>query len=60
MTIKPELLKRAGRDVAAGAIYTGLERLEQKGFVESRLGYPTPERGGWPKRYYQLTDAPRR
>jgi PadR family transcriptional regulator, regulatory protein PadR len=55
VTIRQELLDRAGKEVAIGAIYTGLDRLEQKGFVESRFGDPTPERGGRAKRYYQVT-----
>ncbi len=57
LTIRQELLKRAHKDVAVGAIYTGLERLECKGFVESWLGEPTAERGGRAKRYYRVTAA---
>ena len=53
--IRRELLTRAKKDVAIGAIYTGLERLERKGFVESWLGEPTSARGGRAKRYYRLT-----
>ena len=55
VTIRRELLERAHKDVAIGAIYTGLERLERKDFIVSRLGEPTQERGGRAKRYYQLT-----
>lgn len=57
--IRRELIERAGKDVAVGAIYTGLERLERKGFVESWLGEPTPERGGRAKRFYRVTGAGR-
>jgi PadR family transcriptional regulator PadR len=55
VTIRRELFTRAHKDVAIGAIYTGLERLERKGFVESWLGEPTRERGGRAKRYYRVT-----
>lgn len=55
--IRQELLDRAGKDVAIGAIYTGLDRLEQKGFVKSWTGEPTPERGGRAKKFYRLTAA---
>lgn len=55
VTIRQELLDKAGKDVAVGAIYTGLERLARKGYVQSRLGDPTPERGGRAKRFYRLT-----
>ena len=54
-SIRRELLERADKDVAVGAIYTGLERLERKGFVESWLGEPTAERGGRAKRFYRVT-----
>jgi PadR family transcriptional regulator PadR len=55
VAIRQELLHQAKKDVAIGAIYTGLDRLEQKGFVRSRSGEPTPERGGRAKKFYRLT-----
>jgi len=55
VTIRHELLTKAKKDVAIGAIYTGLERLERKGFVRSWLGEPTSARGGRPKRFYRVT-----
>ena len=53
--ISKELLILAGREVALGSIYAALERLEEKGFVSSLLGEPTPERGGRAKRYFKVT-----
>ena len=55
--ISKELLNLAGREVALGSIYAALDRIEQKGFVTSVLGDPTPERGGRAKRYFQVTPA---
>lgn len=55
VTIRGELAERAGREVAPGALYTTLDRLEDKGMVESRLGDPTAERGGRARRYYSVT-----
>jgi DNA-binding PadR family transcriptional regulator len=55
VSVRSELKEQAGKDVAVGAIYTGLDRLEQKGFVESWTGDPTPERGGRAKRFYRAT-----
>jgi PadR family transcriptional regulator PadR len=55
VSIRLELLDRAGKDIAIGAIYTGMDRLEQKGFVRSWTGEPTPERGGKAKRFYCIT-----
>ena len=49
------LASAAGRRVARGAIYTALERLEQKGCLRSSLGDPLPERGGRPRRYFRVT-----
>jgi PadR family transcriptional regulator PadR len=55
VAIRRELIDRAEKDVAIGAIYTGLDRLEQKGFVKSWSGEPTPERGGRAKKFYRVT-----
>ena len=55
VTIRQTLLEQAEKDVAVGAIYTGLDRLEQKGFVRSWNGEPTPERGGRAKKFYGVT-----
>lgn len=57
VTIRQEIESRTGRDVAVGAIYTSLQRLEAKGYVKSTLGDPTPERGGRSKRYFTLRAA---
>jgi DNA-binding PadR family transcriptional regulator len=54
MTIRRELAEHTGRDIAVGAIYTALARLETRGYVRSRLGDPTPERGGRAKRFYRV------
>jgi len=53
--ISKELLILAGREVALGSIYAALDRLQQKSFVTSLLGDPTPERGGRAKRYFRVT-----
>ena len=45
-TIQKEIEDRAGRSASVGALYTVLGRLEEKGYVSSRLSDPTPERGG--------------
>lgn len=59
-TVRRELIQCANKDVAVGAIYTGLDRLEGKGFVESWVGEPTAKRGGRGKRLYRVTSAGRR
>ena len=54
VTVRQEIARRTGRDIAAGAIYTALERLEARGYVHSWMGEPTPQRGGKRKKYYEL------
>lgn len=43
------------RRVSMGAVYAALGRLADKGFVRSSMGEPTAERGGKPKRLFQVT-----
>lgn len=57
MVIRTEIEEHTGRGVSPGALYTTLDRMEDKGLVSSRLGDPTPERGGRAKRYYKLSNA---
>jgi DNA-binding PadR family transcriptional regulator len=53
--VRALLEERTGRVVARGALYTALERLESKGYVRSRMGDPTDDRGGKPRRYFKVT-----
>ena len=57
VSIAAELQERFGKSVSFGAVYATVDRLEKKRFVSSRLGDPTPERGGKPKRFYRI-EAP--
>jgi DNA-binding PadR family transcriptional regulator len=54
MTVRQEIESRTGRNISIGAVYATLERLESKGYVSSRTGEPTAERGGRAKRHFQL------
>lgn len=44
-----------GRTCSLGALYTTLDRLETKGFVETWLSAPTQQRGGRSKRMVLVT-----
>jgi len=55
VTVRQEIETRTGREVSIGAIYATLDRLEDKGYVTSYLGDPTPERGGRSKRFFRIT-----
>ena len=60
VTIREAIEDRTGRPVSPGALYTALDRLEKRGLVASRLGEPTPHRGGKRKRLYTLQPAGQR
>jgi DNA-binding PadR family transcriptional regulator len=59
-TIRRDIEARTGRDLAISAVYVTLGRLEAKGLVRSRVGDPTPQRGGRRRRHYALLPAGRR
>ena len=55
VTISREIEGQTGREVLLASVYAALGRLGEKGFVSSRLGNPTGERGGRAKRYFRVT-----
>ena len=57
VTIRAEIAACTDREPAPGALYTTLDRLQDKGLVTSRLGDPTPQRGGRAKRFFTVTAA---
>jgi DNA-binding PadR family transcriptional regulator len=57
--VHDEIASRARRSVSLAAVYKTLERLEAKGYVSSRIGEPTAERGGRRRKYFAL-EAPGR
>jgi PadR family transcriptional regulator PadR len=56
-SVSLEIEQQSGRAVSVSAVHTTLDRLEEKGFVRSRLGEPTPQRGGKRKRHYEVSPA---
>jgi len=55
--IRQEIHARSGRDVSINAVYTTLDRLEAKGLLRSRIGDPTPQRGGRRRKFYALSPS---
>lgn len=53
--VRRAVSERLDRDCAVGAVYTTLQRLEDKGFVDSWVSDPTPVRGGRAKRCFAVT-----
>jgi DNA-binding PadR family transcriptional regulator len=57
VSIAKEIERRTGRSVRRANVFTALSRLEDKGFVSTRLGDSRPERGGRPPRLVTVTRA---
>ena len=57
VAIAEELEKATGHTISTGAVHAALQRLENKGLVNSHLGEATQERGGRRKRLFTLTPA---
>ncbi|MBV8847291.1 MAG: PadR family transcriptional regulator [Bryobacterales bacterium] len=55
VTIRSEIAVCTGREPSPGALYTTLDRLEDKGLLKSRVGDPSPRRGGRAKRYFAVS-----
>lgn len=60
MSVRSTIHDLINRDISIGAIYTTLERLQNKGYVESRLGEATARRGGRAKKYFSVTGKGRK
>jgi DNA-binding PadR family transcriptional regulator len=58
--VRREIEARTGRNVSIGAVYATLERLETKGYISSRTGEPSPERGGRARRLFHIEAAGKR
>ena len=54
VTILERITARIGKEPSTGALYTTLDRLDKKGYIDSWWGEATPERGGRRKRYYKI------
>ena len=57
VVIAEDLEKQTGKTVTTGAAHAALQRLEKKGFVTSKMGEATAERGGRRKRLFTVTVA---
>ncbi|MEX2234655.1 MAG: helix-turn-helix transcriptional regulator [Cyclobacteriaceae bacterium] len=55
--ISDEIESRLKRDVNLSAVHVTLYRLEDKGYIKSKVGGATKERGGRRKRIYTITSA---
>ena len=57
LAIVDELEKQTGRNIMISSVHKALVRLEDKGYLKSRMGGASESRGGREKRLYHLTHA---
>jgi PadR family transcriptional regulator, regulatory protein PadR len=55
VSITEELKNQAGREITISATHAVLHRLEEKGFVKSKMGGASQERGGRRRRLFSIT-----
>ena len=55
VTIKLELERQLNKKISLGSLYSALQRLEDKGWVNSRIGGITEKQGGRRKQYFDIT-----
>jgi PadR family transcriptional regulator PadR len=53
--IREQIEEATGRKCSIGALYTTIERLENKGLLKTWMGEATPQRGGRAKRMVRVT-----
>jgi PadR family transcriptional regulator PadR len=57
LAIRSDVSERMRHDYSVGAIYTTLQRLEDKGFVTSHKTEPLPQRGGRSRRQFKVSGS---
>ena len=60
VSIMQYIVDETGRNVNISAVHEVLKRLQRKGYLKSKMGGATPERGGRRKRYFTLTVSGRK
>ena len=55
VSIARQITEQTTRSVRLNQVHAALQRLEEKGMVDSKMGDPTPERGGRRKRIFTIT-----
>jgi PadR family transcriptional regulator PadR len=60
VNVREQLMTSTGHNWSVGNVYVPLDRLNRLGFLETRIGEPSPRRGGKAVKYYLLTRQGRR
>jgi PadR family transcriptional regulator PadR len=57
VAIQKELNKQTSRKISISAVHSAVYRLEEKGYLDSRMGEQTNERGGKRKRIFTISKS---
>jgi len=57
VSVQEAIEQRSARSISIGSLHSTITRLEEKGYLTSRLGDPTQERGGRRKRLFEVTHS---
>lgn len=60
VSIRETLVEKLSKQINISAVHVALKRMEGKGFVKSRFGGITTDRGGRRKKYYVITPLGKR
>jgi PadR family transcriptional regulator PadR len=60
VAVMDEIERQAGRSLNISAVHAVMTRLEEKGYLKSKMGDPSEERGGRRKRYFTITASGKR
>jgi PadR family transcriptional regulator len=60
LEVAQEIERRTGREVSRGSLYVTFDRLQEKGYLTSRMAGRSGDRGGRPKRFVRVTPKGRR
>jgi len=55
MTVRREIMERTERDITIGAVYSTLDRMEEKGWLVSRYVDGDDDRSGRARRFFRLS-----
>ncbi|NOT01907.1 MAG: helix-turn-helix transcriptional regulator [Phycisphaerales bacterium] len=58
--IRNQYEQRTDRKLPLGSLYVTLDRMEDKGYLTSRMGESAHNRGGYRRKYYKITGAGQR
>ena len=60
ITLREHLREKTGKDYSIGSIYVPLDRLWKAGYLDTRIGKPSPKVGGRSIKYYHITEKGRK